>query len=84
MKQEKNERKIALKLIDGTVIRGTVNLNSDSIPLDRISDLLIRGTNPFIVIYGSTVGGKHDQVYVVNKQHILWASPADEEGNFQF
>lgn len=84
VRQETLERKITIKLVDGTVIRGTVNLNCDHSPMDRVSDLLIKGSNPFIVIYGTTVGGKHNQVYVVNKRHILWASPTEDEGNFQF
>jgi len=82
IKLETNARKITLKLVDGTVIRGKVNLNSDTIPMDRISDLLIKGLHPFIVVYGTTVGGKKDQVFVVNKHHILWASPAEDEGSF--
>lgn len=84
VKQETHEKKITVKLVDGTVIRGSVNLNSDTSPMDRISDLLIKGTNPFIVVYGTTVGGKKDQVFIVNKHHILWASPAEDEGHFQF
>ncbi|MDH5525173.1 MAG: hypothetical protein OEY01_14450 [Desulfobulbaceae bacterium] len=84
VKQETLERKVNIKLVDGTIIRGSVNLNSDHRPMDRVSDLLIKGTNPFIVIYGTTVGGKHNQVYVINKQHIIWASPSEDEGNFQF
>ncbi|EKD32624.1 MAG: hypothetical protein ACD_77C00034G0001 [uncultured bacterium] len=83
-KQVKIERKVVIKLIDGTIIRGLVNLNSDTVPLDRISDLFIKGEKPFIVIYGSTVGGKHDQVFVVNKGLIMWASPTADEGDWQY
>ncbi|PLX50659.1 MAG: hypothetical protein C0613_03245 [Desulfobulbaceae bacterium] len=83
MKQETQEKKITAKLIDGTVIRGVVNLNSDTAPMDRVSDLMIKGTNPFIVIYGTTVGVKKNQVFIVNKHHIVWASPVEEEGDYQ-
>jgi hypothetical protein len=82
IKHETADRKVTLKLIDGTMIRGTVNLNSDHLPMDRISDLMIKGSNPFLVVYGTTVGGKHDQVYIINKRHIMWASPDEEEGDF--
>lgn len=83
-KQVKDERKVVIKLVDGTIIRGLINLNSDNVPLDRVSDFFIKGENPFIVVYGSTVGGKHDQVFVVNKRHIMWATPTSDEGDWQY
>jgi hypothetical protein len=70
-KQVKDERKVVIKLVDGTIIRGLINF-------------FIKGENPFIVVYGSTVGGKHDQVFVVNKHHIMWATPTSDEGDWQY
>ncbi|MGV1099136.1 hypothetical protein ACUUL3_06940 [Thiovibrio sp. JS02] len=84
IKLETMGKKITVKLVDGTIIRGLVNLNSDTMPVDRVSDLLTKGQYPFIVVYGTTVGGKKDQVFIINKTQILWAAPAEDEGNFVF
>ncbi len=84
VKLETMGKKVTVKLVDGTIIRGLVNLNCDSVPVDRVSDLLSKGQHPFIVVYGTSVGGKKDQVFIINKSQILWASPAEDEGHFVF
>jgi hypothetical protein len=87
------EKKAAIKLDDGSLIKGKINLLAE--PANehsdvfykhshdrgsfyrRISDLFTKGKNPFIVVYGATFEGKEGRVLVVNKNKILWISPED-------
>ena len=46
----KENRLVVVKTIDGSLIRGNINLNSETLPMDRVSDLLIKGQTPPWVI----------------------------------
>jgi len=65
-------RSIVVKTIDGSIIRGNINLNSESLPMDRVSDLLIKGQNKFIIMYNATLNEKEDAAVIINKSQIVW------------
>ena len=67
-------RQVVVKTIDGSLIRGNINLNSESIPMDRVSDLLIKGQNKFLIIYNATLGDRRDAAVIVNKSQIVWVT----------
>jgi hypothetical protein len=87
------ERKAAIKLEDGSLIKGKINIfaepahenrdrydkSSDDVGTyyKRISDIFTRGRHPFIVVFDVTIEGQEGRVLVVNKNKILWVSPED-------
>ncbi len=77
-------RIIRIKLVDGTEVNGQVNLNRDT-QYDRLSDLIASGREPFLVLINATIHQltldnpiKHKTLFV-NKAHIIWASPDDNQ-----
>ena len=75
--RKREPRPVTLKLTDGTVIKGQVNLYHEEMVLNRVSDLFTRDKDPFIVVFEAKVDGIKDQVIIVNKQHIIWLCPED-------
>ena len=87
------ERPTTIKLEDGSLIKGKININAepahenrdryDKFSEDvgtyykRISDLFTKGSHPFIVVFDVTLEGQEGRVLVVNKKKILWVSPED-------
>ena len=67
-----NKVPVRLRLSDGSMISGEVNLWADE-RADRLSELFTKGTNPFIVVFNAMQQGKAGQTFVVNKNHIVWA-----------
>ena len=75
-----DSRIIILKLIDGSLVNGQVNINRDP-QYDRVSDLVTSNREPFLILFNVTVNHpelenivKHTTLFV-NKSHIIWASP---------
>jgi protein-arginine kinase len=68
----KENRQVVVKTIDGSLIRGNINLNSESIPMDRVSDLLIKGQNKFLIMYNAALGDRKDAAVIINKSQIVW------------
>jgi len=68
----KENRLVVVKTIDGSLIRGNINLNSESLPMDRVSDLLIKGQNKFLIMYNATLGDRKDAAVIINKSQIVW------------
>ncbi len=68
----KENRMVVVKTIDGSLIRGNINLNSESLPMDRVSDLLIKGQNKFLIMYNATLGDRKDAAVIINKSQIVW------------
>jgi hypothetical protein len=67
---------VKIKSLDGTVIDGKVSLGYEN----RMSDLLTKTDNPFIVVFDAMyVGSPKKKVLVLNKQHIVWAEPEEQE-----
>lgn len=71
-------RPITLKLIDGSVITGKINLIQRGEHEHRVSDIFVGRKEPFVVIFQATVDGEHNQVLVINKSHVVWVRPEDE------
>jgi hypothetical protein len=65
-------RSVVVKTIDGSVIKGNINLNSESIPMDRVSDLLIKGQNKFLIMYNAALNDQVDAAVIINKSQIVW------------
>ena len=73
-------RNVVVKVSDGAIISGQVNLESEGGRADRVSDLLIQGKNRFLVVYNAQdmkVSGEEASVIILNKDHILWVIPQD-------
>jgi hypothetical protein len=63
---------VSIKTLDGTVIKGKVNLAHEN----RMSDLFTKTENSFIVVFDADfLGSPKKKVLVLNKQHIVWAEP---------
>jgi hypothetical protein len=87
------ERNVAIKLEDGSLIRGKINICAEPAAeyhdlylkhndghgtfFKRASDIFTRGKNPFIVVYDATIEGQPGRVLIINKNKILWISPED-------
>ena len=65
-------REVVVKTTDGSIIRGNINLNSESLPMDRVSDLLIKGQNKFLIMYNASLDNKNDAAVIINKSQIVW------------
>ena len=68
---------VTIKLTDGSVLRGKVNLYYEETPLNRVSDLFSKHLEPFLVVFDVAVEGKTEEVFIVNKQNIVWIKPED-------
>ena len=75
----KENRQVVVKTIDGSLIRGNINLNSESLPMDRVSDLLIKGQNKFLIMYNATLGDRRDAAVIINKSQIVWVMEETEK-----
>ena len=71
-------KEVIIKTSDGTIISGQINLDSEEITADRVSDLIVKGKNKFLLVYNAEdmkVMGEQVSVVLLNKQHILWVIP---------
>lgn len=73
----KDSREVSIKLVDGSLIKGNVNLHHDEHMIQRVSEIFTQINDPFLVIYGATFEGKTDRVLIINKRNIVWAAPED-------
>jgi hypothetical protein len=87
------ERKVKIKLEDGSLITGKINILSEPAHdfeglydkhledqgtyYRRISDIFTKGKNPFIVVFDALMEDEAGKVLVVNKQKISWVVPED-------
>lgn len=65
---EINFKEVTVKMSDGTMFAGKVNIRNFS----RLSDFLKIATDPFIVIV-SEEGEPNGRVLMVNKNYVVWA-----------
>jgi hypothetical protein len=72
------DRNVQVRMTDGSTIRGIVNLNSESEPMHRISDLLIRGQNRFLLVSNATVQGQKERTVLINKDQIIYVEEIPE------
>jgi hypothetical protein len=73
-----NARTVTIKLVDGSLVNGKINLHRSDIDIGRVSDLFTKVTDPFIVIFDATAEGKTGRVLILNKRNIIWIAPEDE------
>ena len=73
--RKRDSREVSIKLVDGSLIKGKVNLHHDEHMLQRVSEIFTQIDEPFLVIYDATFEGKSDQVLIINKRNIVWAAP---------
>lgn len=77
-------RIIRLKLVDGTLVNGQVNIKRDK-GYDRLSDLITNNSEPFLVMYNVTThpghidNPIHYKTLFINKIHIIWAEPDEDQ-----
>lgn len=79
-KKKVKSRDVIVKISDGSIIAGQVNLEGGDECADRISDLLTKGAGKFLVVYNACdmkVSGEEVSVVILNKAHILWVIPDD-------
>jgi hypothetical protein len=71
-------RKIIIKLVDGSMVYGKVNIYHGEEVVQRVSDIFTKVSDPFIVVFDVTLEGKSDRVLIMNKSNISWVSPDDD------
>ena len=71
-------RRLTLKLIDGSIVTGVINLIQRGETEHRVSDIFVAREEPFVVIFKATMGEMTDQILVINKRHIVWVIPEEE------
>jgi len=76
-KSDMKIRNVILKLVDGDVIRGSVNIDSH----DRLSDYVNDKSTDFVIVFDGTseLDRNHTTVFFVNKRHIVKISPGNPE-----
>ncbi len=76
--RKKEPKEVIIKLVDGSLIKGKVNLHHDEYMIQRASELFTQIDDPFLVVFDATFEGKGGRVLIVNKRNIVWASPEDD------
>ena len=71
-------RKVTIKMVDGSLVHGKVNVYHDEEVVQRVSDIFTKVTDPFIVVFDVTAEGKSGRVLILNKRNIAWVSPEDD------
>ena len=76
--RKRDPRDVLIKLIDGSSVRGKINLYRDEVNLQRVSEIFTRVQDPFVVVYEATVEGEVGKTCVINKNNIIWVSPVED------
>jgi hypothetical protein len=71
-------RKVSIKMVDGSLVQGEVNVYHDEETIQRVSDIFTKLADPFVVIFEATAEGKSGRVLILNKRNIAWVSPEDD------
>jgi hypothetical protein len=66
---EKNYKGICVKVSDGSMIKGKINLTN----YPRISDMLKNSTDKFITVVADEHSQDAQKVYIINKEFMIWA-----------
>jgi len=72
-----NARTVTIKLIDGSLVNGKINLHRSDVDIQRVSDLFTKIGDPFVVVFDATAEGKTGRVLILNKRNIVWIAPED-------
>jgi len=70
-------RELTVKLVDGSLLKGKINLHHDEHMIQRVSEIFTQIEDPFLVVFDATFEGQSGRVLIINKQNIIWASPED-------
>jgi hypothetical protein len=70
---EKNYKNIKVKISDGSIINGKINIMS----FPRLSEYLKQSNDKFISIVSGATEGEVKKVTIVNRDHIIWADTWD-------
>jgi hypothetical protein len=70
-------RTVTVKLVDGSLVNGKINLHRSDVDVQRVSELFTKVTDPFIVVFDATAEGKTGRVLILNKRNIVWIAPED-------
>jgi hypothetical protein len=70
--------KVTIKMVDGSLVQGKVNIYHDEEVVQRVSDIFTKVSDPFIVVFDATAEGKSGRVLIINKLNIVWVSPEEE------
>jgi hypothetical protein len=73
-----NVRKISIKMVDGSLIEGKVNIYHDEEVVQRVSDIFTQVRDPFVVVFDAIAEGESGRVMIINKSNISWVSPEAE------
>jgi hypothetical protein len=71
-------RKVSIKLVDGSLVQGKINLLNDEAVVQRVSDIFTKLPDPFVVVFDATAEGKSGRVLILNKRTVAWVSPEDD------
>ncbi len=69
----KNYKKITVKISDGSIVKGKINI----LTFGRLSDLLRHSPDKFLTIVSSAEGESAAKVFIINKDHVIWAETED-------
>ena len=70
--------KVSIKLVDGSLVQGKVNLLNAEEVVQRVSDIFTKLSDPFVVVFDVTTEGRGGRVLILNKNNIAWVSPEDD------
>jgi hypothetical protein len=74
MIDETNKAKIAIQLVDGTMIKGMMNIHK----YNRVTDFLnSKDSDQFLIIYDASMTGLTGNVVIINRDQIVWAIPEE-------
>jgi hypothetical protein len=71
-------QRVTVKMMDGTMVHGKVNLAQGGKIFSRVSDIFTKFPEPFIVVSDATMGEQKGLVLVLNKSSIMWVVPEDK------
>ena len=71
-------RKVIIKLVDGSMIYGKINIYHGEETVQRVSDIFTKVSDPFIVVFDAIAEGTSGRALIINKRNIAWVSPEDE------
>jgi len=66
---EKNYKGICVKISDGSMVKGKINLTN----YPRISDMLKNSNEKFITVVADAQSQDLTKVYIINKEFMIWA-----------
>ena len=71
-------RKVTIKLVDGSLVQGKINILNNKEAVQRVSDIFTKLTDPFVVLFDVTAEGRGGRVLILNKRNVTWVSPEDD------